>query len=80
MYLLVNVVTCKSKAGNELVQIYIIAVLPVTCRCGTRAVTLTEEQGLGVVDSRVLRKAIRPKRDEATVEWSRLSMGQLQEH
>ena len=48
MYLLVNVVTCKSKAGNELVQIYIIAVLPVTCGCGT----VTVEQGLGVVDSR----------------------------
>ena len=76
MYLLVNVVTCKSKAGNELVQIYIIAVLPVTCGCGT----VTVEQGLGVVDSRVLRKVIRPKRDEAAVEWSRLSMGQLHEH
>jgi hypothetical protein len=52
--------------------------LPVAlCGCLSWSVTLREEYRLGVFENRVLRKILRPKRDEVTGEWRRLHNGEL---
>jgi hypothetical protein len=40
--------------------------------CETCSLTLREESRLRVLENRVLRKAVGPKRDEVTGEWRKL--------
>jgi hypothetical protein len=58
---------------NIKIKPYRTLILPVILyECETWSLTLTEEHGLRVFESRVLRKIFGPKRDEVTGLWRRL--------
>jgi hypothetical protein len=58
---------------NVKVKIYNTIILPVVLYgCETWFLTLKEEHRLRVFENRVLRRIIRPKRDEVTGEWWKL--------
>jgi hypothetical protein len=58
---------------NVKVKIYKIIILPVVLYgCETWSLTLKEHHKLRVFENRVLRKILRPKRDEVTGEWRKL--------
>jgi hypothetical protein len=58
---------------NVKVKIYKTIILPVVLYgCETWFLTLKEEHRLRVFENRVLRRIIRPKRDEVTGEWRKL--------
>jgi hypothetical protein len=55
-------------------------ILPVVLYgCETWSLTLREEHRLRVFENRVLRRIFRPKRDEATGEWSKLHNEELRD-
>jgi hypothetical protein len=49
----------------------------VLCGCETWSLTLKEEHKLKVFENRVLRRILRPMRDEVTGEWSKLHNKEL---
>jgi hypothetical protein len=61
-----------------LIRVYRTIILPVVlCGCATWSLTLREEQRLRVFENRVLRKTVRPKRNEVIGEWRRLNNEEL---
>jgi hypothetical protein len=63
---------------NIKVKIYKNIILTVALyECETWSLTLREEHRLRVFENRVLRRIVRPKRDEVTVEWRKLHIGKL---
>jgi hypothetical protein len=56
-----------------LIKIYRTIILPVVLyRCEPWSFTLGEERSLRVIEDRVLRRTLGPKRDEVTGEWRKL--------
>ena len=52
------------------IKIYRTIILPVVLYgCETWSLTLREERRLRVIENRVLRRVLRPKREEVTGEW-----------
>jgi hypothetical protein len=47
--------------------------------CETWSLTLREEYGLRVFENRVLRRILKPKRDEVTGEWRKLHNKELRD-
>ena len=58
------------------IKLYRTIILPVLCGCETWSLSLREEHRLRVFKNRVLRKMLRPKRDEVTGEWRTLHKGE----
>jgi len=55
------------------IKIYRTIILPVVLYgCETWSLTLREERRLRVLENRVLRRIVGPKRDEVTGEWRKL--------
>jgi len=48
------------------IKLYRTIILPVLCGCETWSLTLREDHRLRMFKNRVLRKMLRPKRDEVT--------------
>jgi hypothetical protein len=63
---------------SEKIKIYRTIILPlVLCGCETWSLTLRAECRLRVFENRVLRRILRPKRDEVTGDWRRLQNKEL---
>ena len=52
-------------------------ILPVLCGCETWSFTLREERRLRVLDNRMLRRIVGPKRNEVAGEWRKLHNEEL---
>jgi len=65
-----NLLSTSLLAKNINVKMYRYIILTVVlCGCEIWCLTLREENRLRIFDNRVLRKVLRPKRDEVTGEW-----------
>jgi hypothetical protein len=63
---------------NVKVKIHKTRILPaILYGCETCSLTLRDEQRLRVFENRVLRRILRPKRDEVMGEWRKLHSGEL---
>jgi hypothetical protein len=63
---------------NTNIGVYRTVILPVVLYgYGTWSLTLREEQRVRVFENRMLRRILRPKRDEATGDWRRLHKEEL---
>jgi len=62
-----------------LIKIYRIIILSLLFlyACETRSLTLRKERRLRVFESKVLSRIFGPKRDEVTMEWSKLNNEEL---
>jgi hypothetical protein len=68
-----NPLSCSLLSKNMKIKIHRTIILPVVLYgCETWSLTLREECRLRVFENRVLRRILRPKRDEVTGEWRRL--------
>jgi hypothetical protein len=63
---------------NLKIKIYSTVILPVVvCGCETWSLTLREERGVWILENRLLRRILCPKRVEKTGEWRKLSNEEL---
>jgi hypothetical protein len=68
----------SSPVKNLKIRIYKIIILSVVlCECETWSLTLREEHGLKVFETRVLRRIFGPKRNEVTGGWRKLHNEEL---
>ena len=73
-----NLLSSRLQSKNLKIKTYRTVILPVVLYgCETWSLTLREVRNLRVLENRVLRKIFGPRRDELTVEWSRLRNAEL---
>ena len=73
-----NLSSSRLLSKNLKIKIYRTIILSVVLyECETWSLTLREERKLRVFENMVLRRIFGPRRDEVTVEWSRLHNEEL---
>ena len=72
-YSVQNILSSSSLSKNIKIKIQRLKIVPIILYgCKIWSLTLLEKRRLRVSENRVLRKIIRPRRDEITGEWKRL--------
>ena len=73
-----NLSSCRLLSKDLKIRIYRIIILPVVLYgCEKWWLTLREKPRLKVFENKVLRRILRPKRDEVTGEWRKLHNEEL---
>ena len=79
-YSVQNLLSPRLLSKNLKMKIYRTIILPVALYgCETWSLTLREERRLRVFENRVLRRVLRPKRDEVTAKWRKLHNQELRD-
>jgi hypothetical protein len=73
-YSVQNLLSTRLLSKNLKIKIYRNIILPVVLYgCEEWSVTLREERRVKLFENRVLRRLFRPKRDEVTGEWKKIT-------